>query len=229
MPDNAQESALEAPESVELPTPQISQPSRGPATSAERPDEAQLVERLAEKLAPKIQEYISRSVQSTKDRRFDGFARQMAEVQEYLKASGGDPRKAAREYALDQMLNQPQSSPQDAGTSVEAEIREGARRVLKAAEEEWGVKLTRDELPDEGAVYESVADYHADLARRVARKAKQSRGGATTVAVEGGQRAQTGDNADELAAKLQQAIATGKGLDEIKVLRDALQEAISRT
>ena len=117
MSDETSESTQENTETQALPTPAISGNSGGSQTSTN--DFGQLIERI-DNLEKGIPAIIENGIRSTKDKRFSNLEKLTGDFETmsaYLKAANGDAALAARNYKVDQLLNQPDnSSPASAGT-----------------------------------------------------------------------------------------------------------------
>lgn len=130
MPDETTESAPEKPESPEKPTqkapsvPSVDKPpSSEPGLSAEK-----LAKELAPHLAEALRPEWQRDDQSVKDRRIQGLTDDVTRLEQYIKAQGGDVRKAVREMQVDDLLSSGRSSSVPGRT-------DGGGEGLKAAME----------------------------------------------------------------------------------------------
>src|SRR3990167_58626 len=119
MTDKPLESAQDAPEVQPEPQAEPSVPSRGQAPSPETLAEedalvARLTKRMLAELKPTIEETASRKAQSVTD----GTLAKYQKMATKLKEAGGDPVKAAREAAIDDLIGG--GSPRDlVGTEPE--------------------------------------------------------------------------------------------------------------
>jgi hypothetical protein len=145
----------------------------------------------------------------------------------YLQAAGGDPRKAAREMALDQVaqreLDRQSSEPEVPGRTAGEDPDEKTAQFLNELKDESGIELTDEELHSiwDGKRYTTWKAAEADARKAAFKKAKQGNIGAGAAASTAGEQSAGPETDDEIAAKLERAIKkpTASG-DELKRLRE---------
>ena len=208
--ENQPESGLESTGAAGLPTPVVtsenssdSQPSKG--TFDAESFRKQIVEVLTTEL-PK-------AVSSLKDRRFDNLDKSLSDVHQikaYLDAAGGDVQRAAREIAVDRLIQSasPESSGRDNGQERQSRLQQKATDILSDAEIAPNDPLVTDWA---AKTYASEADAVHALTRAVVKRGKQGRTvpGSAVIVEGGGQVSQPPGDVDELTNKLNRAIASG--------------------
>jgi hypothetical protein len=220
------ESAPEVSESPALPKPTVSPPSevKPPSPSL---DVGELASRLKSDLLPELKSYIDRSNQSIKDRRIAGLEQQFDKLKSYLDASGGDPKRAAREMAVDDLLSERQEQPANQG-KVGEDWEGGVQRILREAEEAAGIKVSPDD-PElravAGGTYSSWSEAYAAVNRVVLRRA---RGVPAPVAEIRGMTSTTTPTVDDLTNKVNQLIAVGAPTEALLSAKKELLEAVSK-
>ncbi len=171
--------------------PEVSEVSAAAPPSGQQVDEDALVERTLERILPKFEEAARRKAQSV----FDKTSYQFETMAEYLKAAGGDPKKAAREMALDQVaqreMNRPSSEPE---VPVRTKGEDGEKRTaqfLNELKDESGIELSDEELKQiwGGKRYTNWDDPFRDARKAAWKKAKQEAPAPGAVIVEGGRTA----------------------------------------
>jgi hypothetical protein len=106
------ESAQEVQEAADKPSPSVPSAVSGvEQASAPSVD----VDKIVDALMPKIEERISRSVQSVKDRRIAGLTDDVERLKSYIKQTGGDVDRAVREMEVDDILRERRSSKEVPG------------------------------------------------------------------------------------------------------------------
>ena len=202
MTEQPTESAPEVEESQASPKPVISATSEVQQAS-QATDYDLLADKLATKVLPVLAEMAKREAQSVKDKRFSAYEQDLDKLKAYLDAAGGDTRKAAREIAVDNLLAS--GSPSDPGRSSWQDWPGERDKILKGAQEDYGVKLEWND-PEVLAVaqgtYSSPADVVVALNKVVAKRQKQGSVSAASVASEGGGSARANDDVDTLTKKL---------------------------
>ena len=97
MPTEPEVSVVGTEEPKGPPAPEIS-----PASTSQPPSPVVDADAIVERVVSRLDEVLDRKLQSTKDRRFADLEKVKAALDE----SGGDPKKAARQLAIDQLLEQ---------------------------------------------------------------------------------------------------------------------------
>jgi len=146
-----------------------------------------------------------REAQSVKDKRFSAVEHDLDKLKAYLDAAGGDTRKAAREIAVDNLLAS--GSPGDPGRSSWSDWPEERDKILRSAQEDFGVKIERNDpevLQVASGEYASPAEVVVALNRVVIKRSKQAGVSAAAVASEGIGSAKSSDDVDSLVKKLKE-------------------------
>lgn len=199
------------------PIPNVSEPSADEKPSSQQVDLDALAEKVAAKLTPTFEEMSKRSAQSAVDKRAYQFDR----VAEYLKASGGDPKKAAREMALDQMIERetgnPSSEPEVRGRTKGKDNETRVAEFLENLKEESDVEFTNAELKTiwpEDKEYPNLEAAFNDIRKAAWKKVRQESVGTGAVVQEGGRRASRPDAEkkyrDEMLAARGRGAAVGR-------------------
>jgi len=193
-----------------LPIPAVSEPSAQAQPSGQQVDVDALAEGLKEKLLPELREVARREAQGLVDKR----SYQFETMAEYLKAAGGDPKKAAREMALDQLVEKefksPSSEPEVPGRTKGEDPEKRTKDILDEAERDFEVRLTSEELEKVwgGKEYRSWDEAKADVRKAALKKAKGQSIGSGAVVPEAGSGGGQEDEA-ELTRQLQAIQAGG--------------------
>src|SRR3990167_3997637 len=185
------------------PIPQVSEVSAAETPSGQQVDMDALAEKLADKILPKFEEQAKRRAQGI----FDKTSYQFETMAEYLKAAGGDPKKAARDMALDKVaereMARQSSEPEAPGRTKGEDPEKRTEEILKEIEEESGIRFTRAELDSlwTGKEYRSWDEAKKDMRKAAFKKAKGEKIGAGAVVSESGVGV-TSATEDELAREL---------------------------
>jgi len=186
------------------PIPDVSEASAEAKPSSQQVDMDALAAKLADKILPRFEDQARKRAQSV----FDKTGYQFETMAEYLKASGGDPKKAAREMALDQVaqremnqLPEPKSLGRDEGEDAETRT----AKFLNDLKDESGMELSDEELREiwNGKRYTNYEAAYKDARKAAWKKAKQANIGAGAVSVQPGSSVSSVDDEDltkELAA-----------------------------
>lgn len=193
-----------APGAVETPAPPVPAFSSGVSESAPASSESVDYDKLAEKLAPRIETLVEKRFQSGKDKRFADVEK----ISKYLAAAGGDVAKAAREMQVDEILAQ-QTSGAGGGTPS----RETPEQVQQKVAQEVGEYLTDAGIsytdPDYVALakqdHTSPQHYLKAVHKFIARRARQANPGLGAAAGDGGGGTPANTNLDGLYAQLRAA------------------------
>jgi len=205
------------------PIPKVSEVSAAVTPSGRQVDEDALVERLVERVLPKFEEAAKRRAQSI----FDKSSYQFETMAEYLKAADGDPKKAAREMALDQVaqreMSRQSSEPEVPGRTEGEDRKERERqtqRILDEVEDETGVRLVNDDLKAiwGDKEYHNWTEPKRDAIKAAVKKLKGESIGAGAVVAEGGKTAPPqGDLAEKYKSEMLAARGQGSAVGrEIK-------------
>jgi hypothetical protein len=187
------------------PTPEVSEVSAAVTPSSQQVDTDALAAKLADVILPKFEEQARKRAQSV----FDKTSYQFETMAEYLKAAGGDPRKAAREMALDQVAQREMvrqtSEPEVPGRTKGEDDETRTARFLNDLKDESGVELSDEELARiwGGKRYTNWDDAFKDAKKAAWKKAKGESIGAGAVVTEAGATAST-DDVEDLAKELNQ-------------------------
>jgi hypothetical protein len=234
MADENVEVPLGAEESKAPPTPEISEVSEQ-APSAPTLDEDALAEKIAERLLPRVTEVAERRAQGIVDKRTYQFEK----VAEYLKAAGGDPKRAAREMAIDEMAEehlqrQSRAIPSQGGEreSTGVSFADETASLLAKIEAESQVGISQDDL--KGLIdartkankpYRSRSEYFADISTLAIKRAKQGSVTPASVVPEGPGKAGGKRDKDSIVAELAKANARHATTAELQSLLKELDEA----
>ena len=223
-----------AEEQVAPPVPEVSEVS-GPAPSAPELDIDALAQKLEERLLPKFTEVAERRAQGIVDKRSYQFER----VADYLKAAGGDPKRAAREMAIDEMTEEhlrrqtetsasPGTEPKSTGVSFADET----ASLLAKIEADSGVSVSPDDLKGliaerqkTGKAYRSRAEYYADISSLAIKRAKQGSVSPANVVPEGVGTAGARRDKATITSELAAANRRHASSEELQKLLKELDEA----
>ena len=191
------------------PIPAVSEASAEAKPSSQQVDMDALAAKLADKILPKFEEQAKKRAQSV----FDKTGYQFETMAEYLKASGGDPKKAAREMALDQVVQREMgqsSEPEFPGRDKGEDAETRTAKFLNDLKDESGMELSDEELRGiwNGKRYTTYEDAYKDARKAAWKKAKQANIGAGAVAAQPGASVASLD-VEDLAKELA-AIQEGK-------------------
>jgi nitrous oxide reductase len=192
------------------PTPDVSDVSAAGQPSGQQVDMDALADKVAGKIIPKFEDMARRSAQSV----FDKKAYQFDKMAEYLKAAGGDPKKAARDMALDQIaereLSRQDSEPVVPGKDKGEDGETRTARFLNDLKDESGVELSDEELKQiwSGKRYTNYDDAYKDARKAAWKKVKQANIGAGAAASTAGESPAAEETDDEIVAKYEKAVRT---------------------
>lgn len=226
MADQEVEGGLGAEETTALPTPKVSSgaseapaPSAAPAVDVQR-----LASEVAKQLLPEFRDIASKTAQG----KVDKFAYQFGTMKQYLDDAKGDPKVAARNMAIDQLVEEKQApAQQDLGGSQE-QVQRRTERILKRAADKTGVRIKNSDSRLQALSeqeWSSVDDWY-DAVEELAYSAKVSAAavaGGTQGAPPGGS-----DDVESLTSQLQESRAKGASTQKIKELSDKLMEALKQ-
>jgi len=199
------------------PIPQVSGGSPEEGSAAAGPDASALAKELAELRTrlDKLPEEIDARFKSGKDKRFA----KVDEIYEWVKASGGDPKKiedrVERQVLLERLeaLEKPESVQVGAhGGAADKDAESRTAKFLNDLKDESGVELTDEELGQiwGGRRYTNWDDAFRDARKPAFKKAKGETIVPAAVVAEGGRTAQvTGDLAEKYKSEM--TAARGKG------------------
>ena len=210
------------------PIPEVLEPSAEQKPSGQQVDIDALAAKLAEQVLPKLEEQARRRAQGI----FDKTSYQFETMAEYLKAAGGDPKKAARDMALDQVAQRElaRSEPEVPGRTEGEDSERRTAKFLNDLKDESGIELSDAELQAtwQGKRYLSLEDAFKDVRKAAFKKAKQGSVGAGAVAAEGGGSASPAADVETVSSELSRLIASGASSADIAKKRDELREALSK-
>jgi nitrous oxide reductase len=211
------------------PVPEVSEPSAQAQPSGQQVDVDAIANKVAEKLRPDFEQLADRRVQGL----FDKRAYQWETMAKYLQEAGGDPKKAAKAMALDQVAER-----ELATMGSEAAVRGGTKaedrnvswaQFLNDLKDESGVSFSETELNAiyEGKKYPSLDDAKRDVRKAAFKKAKQATVSPGAVAPEGGGAAPVSADAEKLTNELTGLIAKGAPAKDIEATAAKLKEALA--
>jgi hypothetical protein len=130
------------------PIPEVSDASAVTQPSGQQVDVEALVEKVAAKLLPAIEDAAGRKAQSL----FDQKTYQFERMAEKLKEAGGDPKKAAQAMALERIVERELAGEASAGAvpgrtaQEEPDIERKTAEFLNDLKERSGIELTDEEV-----------------------------------------------------------------------------------
>lgn len=187
------------------PIPEVSGGSVEAGSATTGPDVGALEKKLAriEETLTKLPDLIDARVKSTKDKRFQDLDK----IKAYLDEAKGDPKLAARNMVLDEMVEKAEAPARVQGSALGGATTEDAEsktaKFLNDLKDESGVELSDEELAHiwGGKRYTNWDDAFKDAKKAAWKKAKGESIGAGAVVTEAGATASS-DDVEDLAKEL---------------------------
>jgi hypothetical protein len=191
------------------PTPEVSEVSAAVTPSSQQVGTGALEAKL-DTILTKFEDQAQRRAQSV----FDKTGYQFETMAKYLAAAGGDPKKAAREMAIDQVVQREMSSqssePEVPGRTKGEDSEKRTAQFLNDLQDESGIEMSDEELKEiwGGKRYTNYDDAFKDARKAAFKKAKQENIGAGAAASSGGARSSVPETDDEIVAGIEKAMKT---------------------